>query len=186
MRFAPLLSFLLSIGALLVGCGDERSSSRNIVVEGNLDERAALVEVGVIPIAPTRVTGAPPSISFGDLGAVANFSTSFAVTDEQEAEHRVVLFFFHVAAREYIVRVYAAASDLQGGSIAEANLPIQLLGRTGNGDITLGADANGQPSETPDFLVIPVWANGESSEILLRLRLTILPEPSQINTISVT
>ncbi len=180
----PFVPLALSI--LLTGCGDSSSSVREVSIAGNVDARALVVGAESIPMTTTTMTRESAPTSFTDLAAKADFSTSFGLVDEHDAEHRVILFFFHTAPRSYLVRAYVAAAELQDPLAQSADSPTQLVRENGDGDIALTFDEQGQLIDQSDLRALVQWLNADPSELLLLFDFSFLPEPGQITSFSVT
>ena len=82
-----------------------------VVVSGNVDASATLVDVATIPDPGLAV---PPTVTYTDLNQMAEYSTVVDVFDSLGTRHPVTFFFYHTDVNEYTVRGYVNNEDVDG------------------------------------------------------------------------
>jgi flagellar hook protein FlgE len=134
-------------------------ATTTVSIAGNLNAKADILAGGAAAIPTTN--GTPPTTTFADLNAAADYSTVVDVFDSLGETHTVTMFFFHTGANEYTVRAYVANEDVDANPTV-SGYP-RLMSATAEKVITFnGSGQRTAPptATTPDFNPTVTWNNG--------------------------
>ena len=152
-----------------------------VVVSGNVDASATLVDVATIPDPGLAV---PPTVTYTDLNQMAEYSTVVDVFDSLGTRHPVTFFFYHTDVNEYTVRGYVNNEDVDG--VASLTGYPRFIGES---TISFGGDGQRSPLPIPgdvDFNSVITWNNGAEDSDIDYLFSPLTQFSAQSNILSIT
>ena len=152
-----------------------------VVVSGNVDASATLVDVTTIPDPGLAV---PPTVTYTDLNQMAEYSTVVDVFDSLGTRHPVTFFFYHTDVNEYTVRGYVNNEDVDG--VASLTGYPRFIGES---TISFGGDGQRSPLPIPgdvDFNSVITWNNGAEDSDIDYLFSPLTQFSAQSNILSIT
>ncbi len=157
--------------------------STELTIAGNLNAGATAISAATIPQVTTASdaanrdgdsgtagTQAAFDVTYADLNAVAEFSTSVEVFDSLGEKHTVTFFYFKTASNTWQVRGYVNSEDVDGAAtgawVPETGRPRLLVTSGGSGSTTLAFNTDGSlssPAVLPHISYVLPWNTGSDA-----------------------